>query len=380
MKSLPSCLLINTGAFHTSGGIASSNRLVIKALAEHGCALEIHSLLESDPEIDRRYTGNARLSMHVYGGSKLGFTAAVGRAILSGRFDRVIVDHVNLAWPLFFYRRVTAAQVFVWLHGLELMPPRPDFEGRLGLRAAHRLLAFSHYARSLVVDRFPDLPVVVCEPGMDPIRHPLVLESQAGPDVLRLQDVNGVERVLGDQVVLNVGRMVSGLRDKGQAVLLGAFPALFERFPGVQLVLAGSGEAYERYCAVARGLPPQMQAAIFMPGQVSEAQLRGLYAACAVFAMPSVGEGFGLVFLEAMRAAKPCIGARTGGAGRAVRAGITGWLVSDAHSADEVAEKIGELLADPVKAAAMGQAGFELLCRDYTYASFKQRLLLVLDL
>jgi glycosyltransferase involved in cell wall biosynthesis len=71
--------------------------------------------------------------------------------------------------------------------------------------------------------------------------------------------------------------------------------------------------------------------------------------------MPSDGEGFGLVYLEAMRASKPCIALRESAAAEIVVDGETGLLVGD--SVDELTGALARLLADPAMATALGEAG-----------------------
>ena len=80
---------------------------------------------------------------------------------------------------------------------------------------------------------------------------------------------------------------------------------------------------------------------------------------CAFFVMPSRDEGFGLVFLEAMRAGKACIGG-AGAAAEIIEDGVTG-LVVDPTDTDEVAKAVVRLFLEPETRARMGRAGAERL-------------------
>jgi phosphatidyl-myo-inositol dimannoside synthase len=100
---------------------------------------------------------------------------------------------------------------------------------------------------------------------------------------------------LGHQVILHVGRMTSSERYKGQESLIRAFPMIYQQNPDVQLVLAGQGDDMARLKGLTQTLSSPMQARIFFPGYVPDDLLDVLYQKCYVFAMPSIGEGFGLV-------------------------------------------------------------------------------------
>jgi glycosyltransferase involved in cell wall biosynthesis len=125
--------------------------------------------------------------------------------------------------------------------------------------------------------------------------------------------------------------------------------------------------------ALAKSLAPSVQRQIFMPGFADAALLKQLYEACYLFAMPSRAEGFGLVYLEAMSYAKPCLGSKVDAAKTVIREGVTGLLVDDPASSEELAEKISKLMANPEQARAMGEAGYELVRTNHLFSHFKER-------
>jgi phosphatidylinositol alpha-1,6-mannosyltransferase len=67
-------------------------------------------------------------------------------------------------------------------------------------------------------------------------------------------------------------------------------------------------------------------------------------------------EGLGIVFLEASATGLPVVAGRSGGSPDAVLDGQTGYVV-DGTSVEEVAARLVELLTDPERARAMGEAG-----------------------
>ena len=149
--------------------------------------------------------------------------------------------------------------------------------------------------------------------------------------------------------------------------------AIIEQHPNAQLVLAGKGDDMPRLLDIAQNQSAAVQQAIFMPGFVSDDLLHQLYQTCYMFAMPSRGEGFGLVYLEAMRYAKPCLGSRTDASAYVIRNGETGLLAHDPSSVSDVTDKLLQILESPERAKEMGDAGYKLLCNYYLYPHFRER-------
>jgi len=204
----------------------------------------------------------------------------------------------------------------------------------------------------------------------------------------------------GRDYLLIVGRMAATERYKGHEQLLQAMTRLPEAAPGAhlpprlpaagnlgprlpaagnvqpRLVIAGDGDDRPRLEALAATLG--LAGRVLFTGFVSEATLAELYARAAVFVMPSRGEGFGLVYLEAMRAGRPCVAARASAAAEIVADGETGLLV-DPLDPDAIAGALGRLLAAPELARAMGEAGRRRLERLFTPGRFRERLWPLLD-
>ena len=99
------------------------------------------------------------------------------------------------------------------------------------------------------------------------------------------------------------------------------------------------------------------------------AELSACYADAEVFALPSRGEGFGFVYLEAMARGKPVIGGAHGGAPEVIQDGKTGYVVQHGDVA-EVATAIDTLLANPELAKQMGARGRERVEKEYRFNVF----------
>ncbi|MBV8479329.1 MAG: glycosyltransferase family 4 protein [Actinobacteria bacterium] len=149
--------------------------------------------------------------------------------------------------------------------------------------------------------------------------------------------------------LLCVGRLIP---IKGHIVLLRAFAAAKKEIPDLQLDVAGRGPLEPALRAVARELG--IGDSVRFLGQVNPIQ--SAIENAAVVVVPSMGEGFGMVALEAMERARPVIAASIGGLGELVRDGETGVLVPPGDAA-ALAAAIVRVAGDPELARRMGEAG-----------------------
>jgi glycosyltransferase involved in cell wall biosynthesis len=122
--------------------------------------------------------------------------------------------------------------------------------------------------------------------------------------------------------------------------------------PHLRLDIAGRGPLEPALRALAKEL--ELEDAVRFLGYVAPIQ-RAIEDA-AIVVVPSLGEGFGMVALEAMERSRPVIAAEIGGLGELVDDGVTGLLVP-AGDADALARAIVRLGGDLDAAARMGEAG-----------------------
>ena len=149
--------------------------------------------------------------------------------------------------------------------------------------------------------------------------------------------------------LLCVGRLIP---IKGHLVLLRALAQARQRVPALALDVAGRGPLEPALKAYARALG--IEDAVRFLGFVSPVQ-RAIEDA-AIVVVPSLGEGFGMVALEAMERARPVIASAVGGLPEIVADGETGFVVAPGD-AEALAEAMVHLSSDLERAAAMGVAG-----------------------
>lgn len=182
-------------------------------------------------------------------------------------------------------------------------------------------------------------------------------------------------RLADRPVVVCVSRLVPR---KGQDTLIRALPAMRRRVPDAALLIVGGGPylSHLRRLAVRVGVADH----VVFTGTVPWEELPAHYAAGDVFAMPCRTrkggldvEGLGIVYLEASAVGRPVVAGDSGGAPDAVVEGETGHVV-DGRSVRAVADAVGGLLADPARAAAMGERGRAWVRREWHWDVLAGRL------
>ena len=155
----------------------------------------------------------------------------------------------------------------------------------------------------------------------------------------------------GPPRLLCVGRLIP---IKGHLVLLRAFAAALREVPELELRVAGRGPLHPALRSLVSEL--RLGPHVRLLGQV--APIQKAIEEVGVVVVPSLGEGFGMVALEAMERARPVIASAVGGLVDIVRDGETGILVP-AGEVEPLARAIVELVTDPERAARLGAAGRE---------------------
>ncbi len=324
------------------GGAAALGRRVVadaRAFAAlRGLAFRVLHLDAPDADL-----GGDVLHFH---GKRAALVLAVARAQVGP--GALVFDHLGPARIQAWLPASLRQPYVLLLLGVEMAPPLRGDRRRALARAALRL-SISEHTRGLALRAA----------GTDSaVLHPALEERTGAGD----PDAELLARV-GEGYFLIVGRLAASERYKGHELLF----AVAEGMPAARVVVVGDGDDRERLetCAGPLG------ARVAFTGFVSNATRDALYARCRALVMPSLGEGFGLVYLEAMRAGRPCVALRGGAAAEIVVDGETGLLVSPEPEAlraalerlgtDELARGLGEAARrryETVFAPARFQAAF----------------------
>ncbi|MBN1487930.1 MAG: glycosyltransferase family 4 protein [Anaerolineae bacterium] len=185
--------------------------------------------------------------------------------------------------------------------------------------------------------------------GIRPVDFP-VLERDKSRHILDIpQDA---------QVLLFFGRKEEY---KGIGKLMEAYAALKPTHPSLFLLTMGPETEYSRKLARQyKNLPDWINY-----GLVSDLERAQGFSAADALVLPSKGEAFGIVFLEAWMTGTAVIGPRNPAVATIVGDGQDGLLV-DPNDVQELAEAIKRLVHNPSLAGKMGELGHQKVLARYT--------------
>jgi phosphatidylinositol alpha-1,6-mannosyltransferase len=357
------------------GGVQLSGRMIAAALAEIAAtnAWQLDFLSLNDPAGRQQIRfGNSSIPFRAFGRSKVKFVlaafAAARKSVPDGALPQIVIAaHPNLAVPTSWMQRLAPSRSplrsIVVTHGIEVWQPLAARRRRALLRA-NVVAAPSRYTAQRLVEEQGVAAGGVCRLPW-PL-DPEFLSLAAPPE--RFRAPRGFPE---GRVVLAVGRWVSSERYKGADELIAAVAQLRPAFPDLHLALVGTGEDVPRLRQMA-GASGAAAAVHFLEGLTRE-ELAGCYAQCDVFALPSTGEGFGFVFLEAMAFAKPVVGAAAGGITDLIENGVNGLLVPGRDS-EKLAAALETLLRDEPLRRKMGASGAKKVRAEFRFESFRENL------
>jgi glycosyltransferase involved in cell wall biosynthesis len=354
------------------GGIQEAGRLTAAALQTISlchCNWSTYFQSLSDPPGTQEFeAADKKICLRGFGRSKVQFVLSAIRQ--SGQRARVVLAaHPNLALPVVAMKRFSPRlKTIVMSHGVEVWKPLPLMR-RLALLSADLVLAPSRDTAQKLAE-FQGVPPAKIRKLAWPL-NPGFLRMAETPSSLPLP--NGFPQ---GRVILTVGRWAASERYKGADGLIRAMAQLRMKFPGLYLVAVGDGDDLSRLkkIAVDSGVSESVR---FLTG-LSREEIAACYARCEIFALPSTGEGFGLVFLEAMAFGKPSVGADCGGTTDVVEDRVNGVLVPPGDS-ERLVEALAVLLKDELLRAKLGQRGAEIVRRDFSFEVFQRKLELILE-
>ena len=175
-----------------------------------------------------------------------------------------------------------------------------------------------------------------------------------GTDLPPRTEVADCQRPLdGPRRIVSVSNLVAL---KGIDLNLRALARLAATHPQLQWEYEIVGEGPLRHELEALSAELGLARRVRFLGRISYAATMQAIAAADLFALPSWGEAFGIVYLEAMARMRPVIGCLDNGAADIIHHGVDGLLIPP-HDESALAQALLALLSDPGRCRQMGRAG-----------------------
>jgi glycosyltransferase involved in cell wall biosynthesis len=326
-----------TDAFGGRGGIAQFNRDLLSTLCSHPDIPQVTALprviADKSPLLPSGLifeTGAAR--------GKAAYAYHFGKVLAQReRFAAVLCGHLHLLPFAALAARRNRAPLILIIHGIEAWqrPRTPGLD--FSLRAVDKFVSVSRLTkqRFLTWARLDEGHGYVIPNCVDTSRF----RPGPKPDyLLKRYALNGCA------VLMTVARLSSPDRYKGIDEVLEVLPLLVQEKPNLKYLIAGDGHDRRRLeCkAVALGVPQN----VIFAGYVSEEEKADHYRLADAFVMPGRGEGFGIVYLEAMACGIPVVASKADASREAVLEGKLGQIV-DPDDLHEIRVAIRNAILQP---------------------------------
>ncbi len=309
--------------FEFKGGIQVYSAFLLEALQNLYPNIKYDVFLKHDTSCSPNFSFINNTSFHFAGKwhktlrTQVFATQILGHGLWQ-RPSLIISSHLNFTVVAYLLKRLTGIPYWAVAHGVDAWNiTNPTL--KTALYHADRILAVSSYTRDRLLK----------EQNLDPAKISLLPNTF---DASRFQ-IAGKPRYLLERyglkpqqpVILTVARLASTEAYKGYDQIIQALPEIRRQVSDVHYILAGKGDDRARIEQLITQL--NLQDYVTLAGFVPDEELCDHYNLCDVFAMPSRGEGFGIVYLEALSCGKPTLGGNQDGAIDALCHGKLGALV-----------------------------------------------------
>jgi len=355
-------LALITEAFGGYGGIALYNRDLLTALCDHHSCSKVVAVPRLMPnplgplpsKLDYITDGLNDKTRFIITALK-----TIGRY---PKFDLIICGHINLLPLAYFIHRWLNRPLLLFIYGVDAWQPTQS-------RISNYLVSkIESYVSISEVTQKKFLNWAKLDQTKGFILPNAIHTENFGPGA---KNRNLLDRyhLHGKTILMTMGRIASEEQYKGFDEVLDLLPELIGDIPDVIYVIAGDGSDKERLEQKAKSLGIEKQ--VIFTGFIPESEKADHYRLADAYVMPSTGEGFGFVFLEAMACGIPVVGSKVDGGREALRNGELGILVNP-DSQEEIKTGILDALKRP---KGVIPKGFDY----FSFPNFEKRLYRIID-
>jgi phosphatidyl-myo-inositol dimannoside synthase len=349
-------------AFGGHGGIALFNRDLLTALCSHRDCLQVMAIPRLMPHKSEPLP--ERLS-YISGAvnSKIKYVAAVMASIARNpKINLIVCGHINLLPLAYLVKLITRAPILLEIYGIDAWEPSNSY---FNLRLLHKIdciVSISEHTtkKFLSWSKVESTKLHLLPNAIDMSKYGVRAKN---PSLLSRYGLHD------KKIIMTFGRLVSKERQKGFDEMIEVLPELVKEVPNISYLIAGDGPDKERLRSKAHALG--IGERVIFTGFVPEAEKADYYRLADAYVMPSRGEGFGFVFLEAMACGIPVVASLLDGSREAVREGELG-LLADPTDKESIKSAILKALNQTPGVIPKGLEYFSL-------ENFRERLHHIID-
>jgi phosphatidyl-myo-inositol dimannoside synthase len=333
-------MLLTDPPYGGFGGISKFNQDFLRALASHPSVERVHAIPRIDFPISDQRLPECVVYDRSAARSKLAFLKSVWRHTWRpDRVNLVICGHIHLLSAAWLVAGTHHIRLALTIHGIEAWKPtrhkvanqivsKVDSLVSVSRLSANRLASWSGFPldRVFLLPNCVDLARFTPQP-----RDPALIKRY---------------RLESSCIIMTTGRLESRERYKGFDEVIAAMPHLLQRFPTLKYLIVGEGRDRVRLEAMIDRLG--IREHVIFTGKIPESEKVAHYNLADAYVMPSSGEGFGIVLIEAAACGLPVIGSLADGSQEALLGGRLGRLI-DPRDCDALVKAVVEVLSTPTR-------------------------------
>jgi glycosyltransferase involved in cell wall biosynthesis len=307
------------------GGISQYNRDALEAMVEFPNVEGIDVVPRLMPSDPGRLPDRITYDNHAAAGKMAFLKATARRSIATRDYGLIYCAHVKLVPAALMAAALARAPVVLAIYGIDVWEPLGALSSSQIKVGTSHVVSISEITRDRFLDWCPISPDRV-----HIVPNAIRLEAYgAGPRAPAMTARYGLS---GRKVIMTMGRMVGQDRAKGFDEIIELLPDLRTEYPSIAYMAVGDGPDRRRLEARASELG--VSDSVIFTGRISEEEKADIIRLADLFVMPSRGEGFGFVILEALACGVPVVASAADGTREAVLNGKLGLLVDpdDPHS------------------------------------------------
>ncbi len=337
-----------------------------KALYEYGLKEQKNIFIFSMHDLSDSGANNIYFPAEVFKGYNAAKIIFIKDAVATGKkCEVVILSHINLLLVGWLIKKVNpSTKIILMAHGIEVWKPLTKRQ-RMMLDACDKIASVSSFTKDKIanlhsIDNSKNYVLNNC---IDPF---LIKPNEKKRDEILVKRY-GIKNE--DSVLLTLTRLSNKDRYKGYDFVLDALKNIVKKYPTLKYLLAGSYDEKEKKYIENKIANLNLVDNVIITGFIAEEELSSLFSVADVYIMPSMKEGFGIVFIEAMYYEVPVIAANVDGSSDALLQGKLGLLIPP-ENPTKIQEGIEMILDNKDKYTP----DFNLLMENFGYNAYKRKL------
>jgi phosphatidyl-myo-inositol dimannoside synthase len=359
-------LFLTLKVFSATGGIEKVCRIAGKALYEMGLRESNNISIYSMHDPQNCAEGNVYFPAEIFKGFGAAKITFIKEAVKVGSKSKVVfISHINLMLVGWLIKKIKpSVKIILMAHGIEVWKPLSSRQKML-LAACDTIVSVSSFTKEKIsmLHNIPSSKSVVLNNCIDPF---LIKPAIKKRDEAMMQRYGILD---DDKVLLTLTRLSNKDRYKGYDFILDALRDIVKKYPKVKYILAGSYETEEKKYIEEKIKRFDLNSNIIITGFIAEEELPNLFSMADIYVMPSVKEGFGIVFIEAMYYGVPVIAANVDGSTDALLQGKLGYLIPPENPL-----KIAEAVEAIFENEKTSTPNYKLLMESFGYSTYKNKL------